>query len=158
MAVDAFLKLELKGESKVKGHEEEIEILSWSWGLTQQGTMHRGSGGGAGKVSVEDMTFTKFVDAASPGIALACCNGKHFPEATLTVRKAGEQPLDYLVITMTDVLVSAVQSGGNKGDDLPVETFSLNFAKFKEAYQKQDAKGGKAGGAIEVEYDVAANA
>ncbi len=159
MAVDAFLKLgDLKGESPVEGHEDEIQLLSWSWGMMQQGTTHRGTGGGAGKVDVQDMTMVKYVDTASPNLTLACCNGKHFEEAILTVRKAGEKPLDYLKITMTDLIITSVSPGGASGDENVIETFAVNFAKFAYSYQPQDNKGAKAGGAVEIEYDIAKNA
>lgn len=158
MAVDAFLKMDLKGESVVDGHENEIQILSWSWGMSQTGTTHRGTGGGAGKVNVLDLNFTHFVDSASPNLALACCTGKHFKEAVLTVRKAGEKPLDYFILTMTDVIVTSVSTGGSQGEEMITENVTLNFAKLKESYQPQDNKGGKAGGAIEIEYDIAKNA
>jgi type VI secretion system secreted protein Hcp len=158
MSVDAFLKLDdLKGESVVDGHEDEIQILSWSWGMAQQGTTHRGTGGGAGKVDVSDISITKFVDTASPNLTLACCNGKHFTEGVLTVRKAGEKPLDYLTITMNDLIVSSVSPGGASGDENVMENVTLNFAKFKFSYQPQDNKGAKAGGAVEIEYDIAKN-
>jgi type VI secretion system secreted protein Hcp len=159
MSVDAFLKLDdLKGESVVDGHEDEIQILSWNWGMSQQGTTHRGSGGGAGKVDVSDIMINKFVDTASPNLTLACCNGKHFKEAKLTVRKAGEKPLDYLTITMNDIIVSSIMPGGASGDENVTESVSLNFAKFKFSYQPQDNTGAKAGGAVEIEYDIAKNA
>ena len=157
MAVDAFLKMDVKGESVVDGHEEEIQILSWSWGMSQTGTTHRGTGGGAGKVNVQDLSFTHYVDTATPNLIQACCNGKHFEEAVLTVRKAGETPLDYLIITMTDVIITSVSPGGASGDELITENVTLNFSKYKVAYQPQDNKGAKAGGAIEVEYDIAKN-
>ena len=158
MSVDAFLKLDdLKGESVVDGHEDEIQILSWNWGMAQQGTTHRGTGGGAGKVDVSDISINKFVDTASPNLTLACCNGKHFEEGVLTVRKAGEKPLDYLVITMNDLIVSSDSPGGASGDENVMENVTLNFAKFKFSYQPQDNKGAKAGGAVEIEYDIAKN-
>jgi len=157
MAVDAFLKMDVKGESVVDGHEESIQILSWSWGMSQTGTTHRGTGGGAGKVDVQDLSFTHYVDSASPTLIMACCNGKHFEEAVLTVRKAGEKPLDYLILTMTDVIITSVSPGGASGDELITENVTLNFSKYKLAYQPQDNKGAKAGGAIEVEYDIAKN-
>jgi type VI secretion system secreted protein Hcp len=158
MAVDAYLKIPVKGESVAKDHEGEIDVLAWSWGMSQSGTTHRGTGGGAGKVNVQDMSISKYVDAASPNLVLYCCNGKHFDEAVLTVRKAGETPLDYLVITLTDVIITSVQSGGSSGGDLITENVPLNLAKFKMSYQPQDNKGGKKGGAIEAEYNIAENA
>ncbi len=158
MSTDAFLKLgDLKGESIVDGHEEEIQVLSWNWGMSQAGTTHRGTGGGAGKVDVQDMTISKCADTASPNLAMACCNGKHFEEATLTVRKAGEKPLDFLTITMKDVIITSVQEGGAMGAEEVDETVALNFAEFKYSYQPQDNKGAKAGGAVEIEYDIAKN-
>jgi type VI secretion system secreted protein Hcp len=157
MAVDAFLKLtDIKGESVVKGHEEEIDILSWSWSMSQQGTAHTGSGGGAGKVQVSDLVISKMTDAASPNVVKAICTGKHISEAVLTLRKAGETPLDYMVITLTDVLITSYSVGG--GGDIPTESIGLTFASFKESYQPQDKTGGKKGGAIDVEYNIAENA
>jgi type VI secretion system secreted protein Hcp len=158
MSVDSFLKLgDLKGESPVKGFEDQIQLLSWGWGMSQSGTTHHGTGGGAGKVSVSDLNLTHKVDAASPGLVLACCNGKHFEEATLTMRKAGEKPLDYLIVKLKDIIVTNVSQSGSAGSDEVMESFSLNFASFEIAYQPQDNKGAKKGGAIEVKYNIATN-
>jgi len=158
VAIDAFLKLEgIKGESADKAHKDEIDILSWSWGMSQTGTTHRGSGGGAGKVSVQDLSVMKYVDRSSPVLMQKCCTGAHIPSVVLSVRKAGGEPLDYLILTLEDVLISSVQSGGAAGQELVTETISLNFARVKISYQPQDAKGGKAGGAIEAGYDIATN-
>lgn len=158
MAIDAFLKIEgVKGESVDKAHKDEIDVLSWSWGMSQSGTMHSGPGGGAGKVSVQDLSVVKYVDRSSPALTQACCVGTHFDKAVLTLRKAGGEPLDYLVITLEEVLVTSVQTGGSAGEERLTQSITLNFAKFKESYQPQNAKGGKEGGAIETGFDIAAN-
>ena len=58
MAVDMFIKIgDIKGESHDKGHKDSIDILAWSWGMSQSGTTHMGTGGGAGKVSVNDISL-----------------------------------------------------------------------------------------------------
>ena len=81
MAVDIFIKIgDLKGESVDTKHKGEIDVLAWSWGMTQSGTTHTGSGGGAGKVNVQDLSFTKYVDKSTPNLMQYCCNGKHFPK------------------------------------------------------------------------------
>jgi type VI secretion system secreted protein Hcp len=158
MAIDAFLQLgDLKGESPVKDFEEQIQLLAWSWGLSQSGTLHTGTGGGAGKVNVQDLSFTHFVDTSSPPIIHACCKGTHFEEAILTLRKAGGEALPYLVITLTDIIITSVSTGGSGGEDQQTENVTLNFAKFKYSYQPQDKTGAKKGGSIDVEYDIAAN-
>ena len=113
MAVDMFLKLgDIKGESLAAGHTEEIEVLSWSWGCSQTGTTHSGTGGGTGTASVQDLTISKYVDKSSPTIVQACCQGMHMPEAVLTLRKAGgNEPVEYLKITLKEVLISSHSVG-----------------------------------------------
>jgi type VI secretion system secreted protein Hcp len=144
MAVDILLKIEgVDGESLIQDHEGEIDVLAWSWGLSQTGTMHSGGGAGAGKVNVQDISFTKYVDKSSPNLIRACCNGEHFAEAVLVVRKAGKDPLDYFKVTMSPVLVTSVATGGSGGEDRLTENVSLNFAKMEVGYtpQKEDGSG-----------------
>ena len=113
MAVDMFLKIDdIEGESVDDVHAGEIDVLSWSWGMSQSGTTHSGPGGGAGKVNVQDLSFVHYVDKASANLMKMCCNGKHFEEAVLVVRKAGETPLEYMIITMKGGLISSVSTGG----------------------------------------------
>ncbi len=74
--VDAFLKLDgIKGESRTHKHKDEIEILSWHWGLKNTGSAHFGGGMGAGKVQVGDIQLVKRVDTASPALMSACATG-----------------------------------------------------------------------------------
>jgi type VI secretion system secreted protein Hcp len=156
MAIDSFLKLgTLKGESVVKGFEDQIQLLSWGWGMTQSGTTHTASGGGAGKVDVSDLQISKHVDAASPMLALACCKGTHYDTATLTMRKAGGTALEYVTITLTDLIVTSYSVSEGGGGDLLTDTFTLNFAKYKYSFQPQDNKGAKKGGAIDATWDIA---
>ena len=156
MAVDMFLKLDgIKGESKDHKHKDEIHIESFSWGMSQTGAHGAGGGGGAGKVSVHDISITKFVDKASPALMLHCCSGKHIPNGLVTVRKAGDKPLEYLKVKLEDILISGVQHAGH-GSDLLTENVTLNFAKFHVEYQEQKPDGsGSPGG--EMGWDVKAN-
>jgi type VI secretion system secreted protein Hcp len=157
MAVDMFLKLDsIKGEAQDSKHKDEVDILAWSWGLSQSGTTHTGSGGGAGKVSVQDIHITKWLDAASSPLMLACANGKHIATGTLTVRKAGENPLEYLKIDLTEILVTSVTTGGSGGEDRLTENVSLNFRQFHVTYTPQN-KDGSAGSAAEVKWNIAEN-
>ena len=67
MASSIFARIgTIKGESRDAKHKDEIEVLSWSWGLSQAGTMVHGGGGGAGRASFQDFSFTHYVDKASP--------------------------------------------------------------------------------------------
>ena len=95
--------------------------------MSQSGTTHSGPGGGAGKVNVQDLSFVHYVDKASANLMKMCCNGKHFEEATLVVRKAGEMPLEYMIITMKGGLISSVSTGGSGGEDRITENITLNL-------------------------------
>lgn len=158
MAVDMFLKFtpELKGESKDSKHKGTIDILAWSWGMSNSGSAHMGGGAGSGKVNVQDLSVTKYVDSSTPSLMLTACNGKHWDEALLTVRKAGENPVEYIKVKMTEVLVTSVSTGGSGGEDRLTENVTLNFAKVAVDYTPQNDKGA-AGTAIPFTWDIAAN-
>jgi type VI secretion system secreted protein Hcp len=157
MAVDMFLKIDgIKGESRDSRHKDEIEILSYSWGLSQSGTMAFGGGGGAGKVQFQDFHFTNVVSKASPSLFLKCATGEHIKEATLTVRKAGGEQQDFLIIKLNDALVSSYQSDGSSGDNLPTDSVSINYAKIEYTYKEQK-EDGSLGGEVSAGWDLKAN-
>ena len=157
MAVDMFMKIAtVDGESKDSKHKKDIDVLAWSWGMSNSGSAHVGGGAGAGKVNVQDLSFTKWVDSATPVLSLACCDGKHFADATLVVRKAGEKPVEYIKIKMEEVLISAVSTGGSGGEDRLTENVILNFAKVGVDYVPQDEKGAPQT-AIPMSWDIVAN-
>jgi type VI secretion system secreted protein Hcp len=143
MAVDMFLDIkgEIKGESQDKTHKDTIDVLAWSWGMSQSGSFHTGGGGGAGKANFQDISITKYVDQSSAELMKYCANGDHFEEATLIVRKAGKTPLEYIKILMKKVMITSVSTGGSGGEDKLTENISLNFAEVKYSYQKQKDDG-----------------
>jgi len=158
MSTDFYLKMEpVKGESKAKGHEGEIDILSFSFGATQPSLSFSGGGAGAGKVDVHDASFSHYVDLASAYLMSGCCKGTHFKKATLTCRKAGDDPLEFLIYTLEDVIITGVNTNGQSGGaDHPSETFTLNFQKFTKKYTPQGDTGGSGeGGNPEFTYHIA---
>lgn len=159
MALDQFLEIEgeIKGESKDKEHGEEIDVLAWSWGMSNAGSFHSGGGGGSGKANFQDLSITKWIDKASPELSLYCSNGDHFPSATLTVRKAGKKPLEYLIIKMEKVLITSVSTGGSGGEDKLTENITLNFENVEVKYTEQKDTGEK-GDVKEFKWDIGANA
>lgn len=159
MAVDMFLDIEgeIAGEAQDKTHKKTIDVLAWSWGMSQSGSFHQGGGGGAGKASFQDISITKWVDNASSVLMLYCANGDHFDKANLIVRKAGAKPLEYLIIQMKKVMVTSVSTGGSGGEDALTENITLNFASVDVKYKEQKPDG--SGGPEKVfTWDIAANA
>lgn len=159
MAMDMFMKLDgIPGEARDHAHKGEIDVLAWSWGMSQSGSAHVGGGMGAGKVNVQDLSFTKYIDKSSTVLMQQCCNGKHIATATLTVRKAGgDEPVEYLIITMNDCLISSLSTGGSGGEDRLTENVTLNFGKFQVAYQAQAETGAKSGGQVFAKWNIAEN-
>jgi type VI secretion system secreted protein Hcp len=153
-AVDMFLKLDgIDGESQDEKHKNEIDIKSFSMGVD-----NGGSGGASkeNKARVSDVRVTMLANKASPNLFIACCTGRHIPTAWIYVRKAGEKPLEYETIKLTDVRVSSFSKVGQHGGDLTTENVSLNFAKIEYSYKLQN-KDGSAGAPITKAYDVGKN-
>jgi type VI secretion system secreted protein Hcp len=157
MAASIFARIgTIQGESQDAKHKDEIEVLAWSWGVSQSGTFTHGGGGGAGKASVHDVSFTHHFDKASPVLMARCATGEHLKDATITVRKAGEGQLEYIVITMTDVLVTSVSTGVGADGDAAVEDVALAFAKVDLEYRPQKPDGSLDAG-IHFRFDLKAN-
>ncbi|WP_233831646.1 Hcp family type VI secretion system effector [Paraburkholderia sp. ZP32-5] len=135
-----FIKINgVTGESQNAAHPDEIEVLSWNWAITQPSSLHSGSGGGAAKASASALHFMHSIDRASPILAGQCFQGKHIPEAVLTMSKANGTNFDYLRITMNDVIISHVESAAGGG--LALEHVALSFARMKKEYVLQRATG-----------------
>jgi len=144
MAYDAFLRLDdVDGEVQDSQFEKWIEIESFSWGVSQTGSLASGGGGGAGKASFQDLHITKPKDLSSATLFLKCASGQHFQKADLYVRKAGGDATGasavFLKIELQEVLISGVQfEGATGGDDRPSEDVTLNFAKIYYEYDAPD--------------------
>jgi type VI secretion system secreted protein Hcp len=157
MAFDAFLKLDaFPGESKDRQHPDEIEIESFSWGVSNSGSLSSSGGAGTGKSTFQDLTVTNNTHKSSPLIMLACASGEHIKKAVLSLRKAGGSSFDYIKVTLTDVLVSSYLEAGDTGGDRAAESVSLNFARIEFSYTQQ-ADDGSAGTTTSAGWDILAN-
>lgn len=153
MASDIFAKIgDIKGESLDDKHKDEIEVLSFSWGVTNTGSAGTGGGGGAGRATFQDLSIVHTIDKASPLLLKACATGEHLKEATITHRKAGKGQQEYLVVKLNDVLITGVVHGGTSGAAAS-ETVSLVFAKVDFEYKPQKADGSLDAG-IHFKFDI----
>ncbi|RPJ10670.1 MAG: type VI secretion system tube protein Hcp [Deltaproteobacteria bacterium] len=150
MPTDIFMKINgIQGESRDKGHKDEIDVLTWTWGLSNQVMApSAGGGAGAGKVKFQDISFTHLVDKASPNLMLSCASGKHIHEARITVRRSDPTtPQEFLLIKLQDVMVTGVQSSATRGPEGLMEQVTLNFAKVDFEYKAQRPDGALEAGA-----------
>ena len=161
MAADIFAKIgDIKGESIDAKHKDEIEVLSFSWGVTNpvhQGGGGGGGGGAAGKATFQDLSIVHHIDKASPQLLLACATGKHLPDATITHRKAGKGQQEYLIVKMNDVIITGVVHSGSAGQQAATsETVSMAFAKVDVEYKPQKQDGSLDAG-VHFKYDIKSN-
>lgn len=155
MAVDVFLKIKgIEGESADATHKNQIDVLSYSWGVSQTGTMSYGGGGGAGKANFGDFNFMMRMNKATPKLMHACATGEHIPDAILSCRKAGGKQEDYMVYKFYDLLISSYQTSASSEE--PTESISFNYSKMEMLYKVQDAKGQLANGP-EFKYNIKEN-
>ena len=132
--VDYFLKLEgIKGESQDDKHKDEIDVLSFSWGVSQTGTTAFGGGAGAGKVQFNDFHFTTKVSKASPTLFLDCASGQHIKEAVVvgeTSSNVDRGASQFFKYTFTDVIISSYQDAGSEGGDV-MDSAALSYRSVK---------------------------
>ncbi len=155
MATTIFIKFPngITAETEQTGHEGSVAAFSVQWGVGRGISANLGSAARETSLpSFSEVVFTKAFDSSSNDLALAACKGKPMDEVTITFRKdTGDDPIDYLIYTLTDVLISgySVSSGG----DTPTESVSLNFTKIHSIYTKQ-ANDHSASSEHEFEYDL----
>ena len=144
MPTNTFLKIgDIRGDSRDRYHKDEIEALSWGWGLSipvlgSRSAGARGPENRAFRISASPTWF----DMASPKLMLACASGKLHLEAKLSVRRPGPKAsVDFILISMTEVLVTGVQATGAHGQEGPAEQVTLNFAQVDFEYVPQKPDG-----------------
>ena len=144
MSSDTHIKFDgVDGEATHKDHKGEIEVLSWSWGVSNAG-QSIGGGSGKGKGNPGDFHMTHVYDKASPVLAKQCASGKHFKTVVMTARKAGEGQKDFLKVTLKEVFITSVQPAGGSGGEI-MESLSMYYQDIEFAYKPQDEKGGLGG-------------
>lgn len=142
MPVDIFIKIDgIKGESKDSKHPDEVDVLAWNWGMSSQGAGPGGGGTSGGKVSMQDLTIGKFVDAATPALMLSCASGRRLKSAMLTLRASPARPYEMVRMKLEDVLVSSVAANAVGTENRPTETVSLRFARVHLEYTSQKPNG-----------------
>jgi len=130
MASEIFLKVDgIKGESTDVNHQDEIELLGWSWGASEVFIVSGGGGTVGGKPRFADLVVTKHVDKASPKLLRACLTVAHLEDVVLTQRRAGAGKFSFLVITLKDALVTSLNDVEADAAPRPVETVQFTFAK-----------------------------
>jgi len=159
MAVDFFLKIDgIAGESTDDKHKDWIEVISYSFGVSQMASVADRSAttsAAGSRADFQDLSIVKTFDKASPKIFLACANGQHFKEVTLELCRAGGDKQKYWDCKLSDVIVTSVGTGGGGGGE-PTETVDFNFGKMEQTYT-QIGRDGSPAGNVGMNWDLTAN-
>ena len=158
-SADYYLKIDgIDGESMAKGHEKQIEIESFSWGVSNTADSTKAGAGRVGKPKFQDMSIAKMLDKASPLLMQAVASGKAIKTVTLYGVTTGEASgQTFMTITLSDVLVSSFsESGASGGGGAPQDSLSLNFTKITFDYKPQNPNG-SLGAAVHGGWDLKAN-
>jgi type VI protein secretion system component Hcp len=117
-AFDSYISFD--GSALQGSSPQGFEILSFSWGATQGGTLTGARSGAGGKVRFQDLTITRKVDSASPKLFQACASGQHFPKLRLV---SGGRTLVF-----DDVVIANVRTNGGNA---PTETLTFDYGKVE---------------------------
>jgi type VI secretion system secreted protein Hcp len=153
---DYFLKVDgIPGESADAKHKDEIDVLAFSWGVSQAGAASSDGGGASGKAAFDDLLVVARTSKASPHLWLACASGTHIKTAVLTCRRSGKSEPEFLTITLSDVVVSSYELDSSD-EGPPLDQIAFAYAKVETRYTPAD-KAGKAQPPISAGWDLKAN-
>lgn len=134
MAMDLYLQIDgVPGESMDRWHPDDIQVLAWSWGISHVP--------GPGGLAAQSLSLTKYLDRATPVLLAACHAARRFERATLVATRAGDRPLDRLLVQMEGVCVDSVSLSGSGSEDSPTESISLHFDAVTVVYVAQQNDG-----------------
>jgi len=137
-AVGIFMSIDkntIKGDVSNKSHKDWIEVIAWSEGSNNSGTTHLGSGAGAGKFNLGDVSVSKFLDSASVDLRRVITLARDFQEVQIDVIKdCGGNKYTQYAITLHQVMVSSLSSGASSGQDRLLENVTFNTASIETMY------------------------
>lgn len=156
---DAFLEIEgIPGESTDEKHKGQIEVLSFSHGVSQMASAVESTSGGktVGRCDHQDFSIVKEIDKASPELNLQCCKGTHIKKMTLELCAATGDQSPYMRYVFEGLIISSVSIGGG-GGGTPTESVTFNYNKINWIYVDTDHETGKKKGEVKKWWDLGAN-
>ena len=131
----------IKGEAQDGAHANEIDVVSWSWGMQARPTL--GGGQASGKAVINDLRIVKRVDSASTPLMSALRSNELITKAVLTLRKAGKSPLEFFKITIEQGRVTGltIEAGDRSASPDLFEDLTFSFNKITVEYVPQGKDG-----------------
>jgi len=154
MAVNAYLYVDgVEGPSTSR--TGCIDVLSFSWGVSQTATYGAGASGKeakAGRADFSNLTIMKVLDKTTPLLCDHCATGNILAKVYILYDKpVGDKQQGYFRIWIKDALVTSVQLSGS--NENPTESVSFAFQAVEIAY-RPEKDDGTLDGAISKGYDL----
>jgi type VI secretion system secreted protein Hcp len=154
VAVNAYLYIEgIQGPSTSK--PDHIDVLSFSWGVSQTATYGAGASGKeakAGRADFSNLSVMKVLDKTTPFLCDHCASGDILKEVYILYDKpVGDKQDDYFRIYLKDALITSVQLSGS--NENPTESVSFAFQAVEVAY-RAEGDDGTLQGAVPKGYDL----
>jgi type VI protein secretion system component Hcp len=134
---------DIKGFTEVSGKKTWHDVLTYSWGMSQNGTLHVGGGGGSGKASFQDIVITLDVNSSFAHFAKYVATGRDIVNIEFefySLDKGGEMLLTH-TMTLSPCMLTALSFDFSRNDlGLPVGHLSINFGKVTMTFP-DDEKG-----------------
>ena len=124
----------VKGDVKVTGFIDQIEVLSSSFGLTNDKK----------SCVAQQLSFVKYVDMASADLIMATALGTLYPTMKVTFTRTSGNGVETpaLQLTLSNANFSSFQSGGSSGQNILTEQVSIKYGTLTGKVYNQDPMGG----------------
>ena len=129
---------QIKGEGTTEGHADDIAVHTWAWGVAANTAI--GAVQSAARRSYRHLVLTKGLDSASTGLLSALVSNDEVKEATLTMRKAGGEALDYFRMALLNARIVNVDIE-MPSSGVAVEQVTISFTKVEIEYKRQQQAG-----------------
>jgi type VI secretion system secreted protein Hcp len=131
-ATEMYLSIPgLPGDSRVRGHEDEIVINSFDIGATADNSFRPG-GSASGRSTFSELTMTKPIDRATPFLLSRVGTQNRVAQAILSVNKAGPSLQEYMRFCLTGVRVTKDSQAIGPGEGMPSEVIGLSYDAIVE--------------------------
>lgn len=154
---DIYIRIDgIAGESKDAKHAGWIDVLAWRYRVSQSSSMHVGGGGGVGRAKFDAVTFSHYVDRATPNLMEYCSSGKHVHLVELSCCKAGNGSQEYMRVTLNDCIIVTAAPKGVTDTPRVIERVGISYSKIRVEVREQNANGSM-GTSITGTWDVKQN-
>ena len=154
-----YMKIDnLQGESLVQGRANQVELNSFSFGVSAETSFLKGTGAAVGKAVWGSVTVQKDFDSISPSTMQNMAKGTAFKSIIIEATKqtGGREPSTFLRYTFTDSFITGdsfnIDDSGSTNESL-----SFIYKTMKVEYFKQGADGRLATQPIKFGWDIAQN-